>query len=302
MDLWNMRLWNRLERWVLTGRESRKVELKQELPLDDRPSRARLAKIVTSIANTPGGEGYIVIGVLEGRHRDDKNSLADIVVGVPYEHDGYQRLIQQSLDEFTNPVPQVSYTEVLVPEVSRKIGVIIVERSRNRPHEVTRESGDVKPGIYVRRGAEVFKARREELLFMAGSTTDYPVMIVNFTHPLNQHQIQQIEQRTGVFVADVLSPPQIPVHFDDNIPFEEQVKAIVDDVPLTDEEWQDLSIIVNVPGYAVITAPLIAELHGRMGHFPKILRLRRNPDDPNRYDFAEIIHLQRIRERARERR
>ncbi len=296
-----MELWNKLERWVLTGRESRKVELKQKLPLDDRPSRARLAKIVTSMANTPGGEGYIVIGVLEGRHRDDKNNLADIIVGVPYEHDSYQRLIQQALDEFTNPVPQVSYTEVLVPKISRNIGVIIVERSRNQPHEVTRESGDVKRGIYVRRGAEVFQARREELLFMAGSTTNYTV-IVNFTHPLNQHQIQQIERQTEVFVADVLSPSKTPVHFDENIPFEEQVKAIVDDVPLTDEEWQELSIIVNVPGYAVIAAPLIAELHGRMGHFPKILRLRRNPDDPNRYDFAEIIHLQRIRDRARKRR
>jgi len=296
-----MELWDKLKRWILTGNESRKVELKQELPLNDRPSRAKLAKVVTSIANTPGGEGYIIVGVLEERHRSDKNNLEEIIVGVPYEHDAYQRLIQQALNEFTNPVPQVSYTEVLVPEVSRKIGVIVVERSRNQPHEIIQESGDVRPGIYVRRGAETFQARREELGFMYGSMSNYTV-VVNFTHPLSPHQIQQIEQQADVFIADVLAPSKIPVHFDEVIPFEEQVKEIVDDVPLTDEEWQELSIIVNVPGYAVITAPLIAELHGRMGHFPKILRLRRNADDPNHYDFAEIIHLQRIRDRARERR
>lgn len=70
---------------------------------------------------------------------------------------------------------------------------------------------------------------------------------------------------------------------------------------MTDEQWQELQILVNVPGFALIAAPLIAELHGRMGHFPKVIRFKRSPEDTSRYDFEEILQLQRIRDKARAR-
>ncbi len=294
-------LWNKLSRWILTGRESRKIELKQELPLDNRSQRASLAKLVTAIANTPGGVGYIILGVVDGRHRSDHNAPEKYIVGVSYEPDTYQRQIQQALAEFTNPIPEVSYEDVVVPEVSRKIGVITIARSRHQPHEIIRESGETTPGIYVRRGAEIFTARREELLYMSGNASSNYTVLVNFTHPLSTYHIRQITQHAQVFIADVLTPSKIPVHFDEHTSFEQQVKNVVDEVPLTDEEWQELPIIVHVPGYAAITAPLLAELHGRMGHFPNVLRLRRNDSNPNQYDFAEIIFLQRIRDQARKR-
>jgi hypothetical protein len=57
---------------------------------------------------------------------------------------------------------------------------------------------------------------------------------------------------------------------------------------------------VNPPGLAPATAALLAELHGRMGYFPSILRLRPvSGTTPTRYEVAEIINLQALRDAAR---
>lgn len=49
-------------------------------------------------------------------------------------------------------------------------------------------------------------------------------------------------------------------------------------------------------------APL-AELHGRMGHFPAILRMRPVAESAvTQYEVAEVINLQALREQARKRR
>ncbi|MCL4266143.1 MAG: hypothetical protein KJ069_23235 [Anaerolineae bacterium] len=45
---------------------------------------------------------------------------------------------------------------------------------------------------------------------------------------------------------------------------------------------------------------MLAELHGRMGYFPAIIRLKPIPDSlPPQFEFAEIINLQAIRDRSR---
>ncbi len=47
---------------------------------------------------------------------------------------------------------------------------------------------------------------------------------------------------------------------------------------------------------------LLAELHGRMGYFPSILRLRPVRDSlPPAFEIAEILNLQALRDRARQR-
>lgn len=62
-------------------------------------------------------------------------------------------------------------------------------------------------------------------------------------------------------------------------------------------------VLINPPGYAPAAAVLLAELHGRSGHFPAIVRIRPVPDsNPTRYEVAEVINLQAIRERSREER
>ncbi|HIC88928.1 MAG TPA: hypothetical protein EYP04_05955 [Anaerolineae bacterium] len=74
-------------------------------------------------------------------------------------------------------------------------------------------------------------------------------------------------------------------------------------VRLAKEEWQIAPLLVNLPGYASAVACLLAEVHGRAGHFPAIVRIRPVAEsNPTVYEVAEIINLQALRERARQRR
>ncbi len=74
-------------------------------------------------------------------------------------------------------------------------------------------------------------------------------------------------------------------------------------VPLSPEEWQSASILVNPPALNFITALTLAELHGRMGYFPPVVRLRPVQQAlPPRYEVAEVLNLQQTRDEARKKR
>ena len=73
--------------------------------------------------------------------------------------------------------------------------------------------------------------------------------------------------------------------------------------PLTSEAWQTTPLLIVLPALNFITAVLLAELHGRMGYFPPIVRLRPAAGStPPRFEVAEIINLQAVREGARRQR
>jgi len=85
--------------------------------------------------------------------------------------------------------------------------------------------------------------------------------------------------------------------------FPEQMAELVDAIGLTPAEWQATPILINPPAFNLIAVTLLAELHGRMGYFPPALRLRPVPGvTPPRFEVAEIVNLQTVRDRARERR
>jgi len=57
---------------------------------------------------------------------------------------------------------------------------------------------------------------------------------------------------------------------------------------------------VVLPSLNFIAAQLLAELHGRMGYFPPVVRTRPVAGAvPRRYEVAEILDLQMTREGAR---
>lgn len=126
------------------------------------------------------------------------------------------------------------------------------------------------------------------------------MFLLNFSHPLTAAQLARLAELVG----EVMPPPiDRPAQFDHERPFAEQATALAESVGLGPAEWQTARILVNPPGHAPIAAALLAELHGRMGYFPTIVRLRPVAGaTPPVYEVAEIINLQVIRDVARKRR
>ena len=125
------------------------------------------------------------------------------------------------------------------------------------------------------------------------------MLILNFTHPLTAEQRAQIEALANTSIEEVRT---IPVQIDQGEPLEPQITTIVDAVGLSSEEWQTRPLLINPPGYAPAAFVLLAELHGRIGHFPSLIRLRPKSGPVTSYEVAELLNLQTIREAARKRR
>ncbi len=123
------------------------------------------------------------------------------------------------------------------------------------------------------------------------------MILLNFTHPLTADHLARIEALTGQPVGCVID---VETQFDVEAPFAPQVADLVDSIGLSPVEWQTAAILVNPPALNVIAVTLLAELHGRMGYFPPVIRLRPSGDSlfPN-YEIAEIINLQAVRDQAR---
>lgn len=126
------------------------------------------------------------------------------------------------------------------------------------------------------------------------------MLLLNLSHPLTPPQRAQIEELTGQALTETLD---IPAHFDHAQPFAAQIRALVDSIALTPEQWQTTPLLLVPPAYNFAAMTLLAELHGRMGYFPAIVRIRPVPEStPPRYEVAEIINLQAVREESRTRR
>ena len=126
------------------------------------------------------------------------------------------------------------------------------------------------------------------------------MLILNFTHPLTSAQLAAISQISGAQIERVI---EVKTHLDPALPFAEQARALIESIGLSSEEWQTKSLLINLPSFSPVAALVLAELHGRMGYFPAVLRLRQNSDvTPPQIEVAEIINLQAVRDAARQRR
>src|SRR5712691_3712156 len=100
------------------------------------------------------------------------------------------------------------------------------------------------------------------------------MLILNFSHPITDEHTAQIEALAGTPIDEIRT---IAVQIEQAEPLEPQIRAIVDATPLSSEEWQTRPLLINPPGYAPAAFVLLAELHGRIGHFPSLIRLRPKP-------------------------
>jgi hypothetical protein len=125
------------------------------------------------------------------------------------------------------------------------------------------------------------------------------MLILNFTHPLTDEHKAQIESLAGSSIDEIRT---IPVQIDQDEPLAPQIASIVDATHISSEEWQTRQLLINPPGYAPAAFVLLAELHGRIGHFPALIRMRPKPGTLPAFEVAELLNLQAIREAARKRR
>ncbi|HLG64795.1 MAG TPA: CRISPR-associated protein Csx15 [Ktedonosporobacter sp.] len=119
------------------------------------------------------------------------------------------------------------------------------------------------------------------------------MLILNFTHPLTDEHKAQIASLAGANIDEVRT---LPVQIDQAKPLTAQISAIVDAAGLTLEEWRTRPLLINPPGYAPAAFVLLAELHGRIGSFPTLIRMRPKTGPIPGYEVAELLNLQAVRE------
>lgn len=175
----DLELWKIIEEVVRTGIETDKIDLKRELDLSGNPSRGEFAKDVSAISNKGKGQGYIIIGVLDNKQLkriiDDPNMY--ICGFYPLNIDGLYQTMLQTLRKYVDPCPEIEYRELGPPIIPKKIGILVIASSNQRPH-VIREDQDDERGkavirrgqIWTRHGSLSFPPDREEIITM---TQDY---------------------------------------------------------------------------------------------------------------------------------
>lgn len=126
------------------------------------------------------------------------------------------------------------------------------------------------------------------------------MLLLNYSHPLTPAQLAQLETLTGQPLARIIS---LPSQIDPQQPLAPQIVQLAEAAGLTPEEWQTTPILIVPPALNFSAAVLIAHLHGLIGYFPPIVRLRPIPNSlPPQFEVAEIINLQQIRDTARQKR
>jgi hypothetical protein len=126
------------------------------------------------------------------------------------------------------------------------------------------------------------------------------MFLINFAHPLSTEHLAHVEQLADQPISRLIA---VPTQFDHSQQFSRQVVALVDSVGLSPTEWQTTPLLIVPPTLNYIAAIVLAELHGRMGYWPTLVRLRPvSGSTPPRFEVAEIINLQAIRDAARQRR
>lgn len=288
----------RFTKYIRDGSESEIVELKGfSPPLQERALMESVTKEILALANT-GRQGFILFGVNDSTHRQHGK---EAVPGIKQTRsdDQVEREINDKLAVFTHPVVRVKYTSFDYEE--KKIGVMTVLRSDRRPHMVARHgSSALRRGEYfVRQGTVTGVMTPDQLRQMTQQPARRYITLLNFTHPFSNTQIAGIEDRLDCFIEHVW--PDYKIEFDVASSFEEQVRRLVDGLGYTPDEWQDAGrFLVSLPGFSEAAAVLLAELHGRMGQFPAIVRRYQSPDSlmPN-YLVAEIVNLSQVRAQAR---
>ncbi len=106
-----------------------------------------------------------------------------------------------------------------------------------------------------------------------------------------------MEQLREEYGAD-LEVRDVHVQLDMDERLAPQIVSCADSAGLAAREWQTMPIIIVLPGMAIAAAAMVAELHGRMGYFPCVVKLLSGPDRV--FVVGEVLDLADVRSKARQ--
>lgn len=121
--------------------------------------------------------------------------------------------------------------------------------------------------------------------------------VLNFSHPMTKEQVGQLESLISRNVDEVID---ISVQLDFDVSFTEQVRELVGSVGFSNREWSKGDFVVNLPGLSIAAGLVLAEIHGRCGHFPKVIQMARS--ESGEFYVKSVLQLQAVRDLARQRR
>ena len=127
-------------------------------------------------------------------------------------------------------------------------------------------------------------------------------LIVNFSgHPVLPGQKKAIEKLMHWQEVEVIDVPLRNVPEDRH--FVLAIEKVVDGIDISPKEWQELPMVVIPAGYSAVWAIVQSILHGRLGHFPDVVRLRpASPLSVEKFEVAEIMNLHQVRHQSRDKR
>ncbi len=162
--------WDTLIPVIETGNEEQKIDIKESIGLSTKPEKADFAKRTVAIANTEGETGFIVIGVVDPRHRTPNMSVSEWMPGfqVP-DPDQFQQQMVNAIADFIEPPFEIQYRQAPHPGTGVPLGIVIIPVSQRRPHVVKNDGPDIRMGqVCVRRGTQIMPASRQEIIEMCG--------------------------------------------------------------------------------------------------------------------------------------
>lgn len=125
------------------------------------------------------------------------------------------------------------------------------------------------------------------------------MILLNFAHPLTDAQLAEL----ATLLGKAPTVHTVAVQADRGRPLAAVARELADAAGLTPTAWQTEPLLLNPPGLASLALALAAELHGRCGYFLPVVNIRPVAGAlPPRYEVAEILDAQALREAARTRR
>ncbi len=125
------------------------------------------------------------------------------------------------------------------------------------------------------------------------------IVVLNYSHPLSADQLA----RLVTILGETPLVCELATQVDRDRPLAEVALELAEQAGLSRSAWQTTPLLLNPPALAPLALALIAEIHGRSGGFPAMLNIRPVANSlPTRYEVAEVVNLDALRQAARSRR